>query len=587
MRSSHTTRTPKLSHTVTHLTRPRRQTPTHVGTTGVYRPDAGATPRHGVTGPPAAGTAGFAVYDAISDVVCVTTVDGTLRFLNRAGRDLLGYVHDDTLIGCVLPTHTPDARALLLDEVIPAALRSGRTTCDTALQTADGRVFPAAQTVIAIPALGDAPAMLTIVVREVGIERQATRRIAESQRLFEMIARTAPDVIYLYDPADERVVWMNRCPHAFLGGEERDARTLSRREMFRLVHRDDLHQLRSGAQRIAAAYGDADTVSSEVRLRTSGGTWRWIQTRASVFSRRETGLPLLILGIATDISAQKKAELRLRAARDSAERSNDDKHAFLTRLSAEMHLSIDAVLGLLSEIRANRDGRLTIRELDQLRMATDRAVDLRATVSDVTDYTRIESGEVAVHQEPCDVVALIGETVAAFDSHPGVSRVPIVMQLPAASQPSLADRARLRQALTHLLAHALATSGDAAVMVRLRTDESSGVPMAIEIEPAGPALDPGDPDDLFVPFRAPRPTPGDVHQRLGGTGLGLSLTRAICEMIGCSLALVSAQGGSGSAFLLMLPTPSRSAVLAAAFPSATAADADRNVTDGRKVIPLV
>jgi hypothetical protein len=57
---------------------------------------------------------------------------------------------------------------------------------------------------------------------------------------------------------------MNRCAHAFLGGDERDARTLSPREIARLVHRDDLIQFRAGAARIAAAYGDSDTVSSEV-----------------------------------------------------------------------------------------------------------------------------------------------------------------------------------------------------------------------------------------------------------------------------------------------------------------------------------
>ncbi|MES3034891.1 MAG: PAS domain S-box protein [Gemmatimonadota bacterium] len=572
---------------MTHLTRPRRPTPRHTGIAEAYRPAAGVTPLHGVVASESGRPDGVAVYDALGDVVCITTVDGTLRFLNRAGQDLLGYVDDTALVGCILPIHTPDARALLLEEGIPAALRAGRTGGDTALQAADGRVFPAAQTVIVTPAQGDSPATLTIVIREVSIERHVSRQVAESQRLFEMIARTAPDVIYLYDPAEQRVVWMNRCPHAYLGGEERDARTISRREMFRLVHRDDLQQLRSDAARIASAYGDGDTVTSEVRFRTSGGTWRWIQTRASVFSRRETGLPLLILGIATDVSAQKKAELRLLAARDAAERSNEDKHAFLTRLSAELHRSIDSVLGLLAEVRDDRDGRLTIRDLEQLSAATECAIHMRRTVSDVTDFTRIEAGEVPVHQAPCDVIALLRETVAAFSMHPGVASAPVALQLPAQALPSLADRARLRQALTHLLAHSLASAGDAEVTVRLRTDEVSGVPIAIEIDRPSPSSDSGDPDELFVPFRAPRPAAGDVHRDLGGTGLGLALTRAICEMIGCTLELVTIDGRAGSAFRITLPVPSRAALLAAAFPATEAGEGDRNVSEGRKVIPLV
>ena len=76
----------------------------------------------------------FAVYDALTDIVCVTSSDGTLRFLNRAGRELLGDAgEDDALVGSLLPTHTPAARQLLLDHVIPAALRDGSCTCDTAL----------------------------------------------------------------------------------------------------------------------------------------------------------------------------------------------------------------------------------------------------------------------------------------------------------------------------------------------------------------------------------------------------------------------------------------------------------------------
>ena len=527
------------------------------------------------------------MYDALSDVVCITTADGTLRFLNRAGQDLLGYTDDAALIGCVLPTYTPAARALLLEEGIPAALRVGRTTGDTALQTADGRVFSAVQTLISSPALGNTPATLTFVVRDVSIERHATRRLAESQRLFEMIARTAPDVIYLYDPADERVIWMNRCPHAFLGGEERDARTLSRREMFRLVHRDDLYQLRADTALIAAAYGDGDTVNSEVRLRTGVGTWRWIQTRASVFSRRETGLPLLILGIATDISAQKAAELRLCAARDSAERSNEDKHAVVTRLSAEVHHAIDAVLELLADIRDDRDGRLTLRVIGQLEAATQRAIHLRRTVSDVIDYTRIESGDVVVHQELSDVAALVRETVAHFESQPTVAGTVIVLQLPSATNPALVDRARLRQAITHLLAHAHASRGDTPVVVRLRTDESSGAAVAIEIARHATALDPGDPHELFVPFRSLRAVSGESYQLDRETGLGLSFTRAICELIGCSLDLVALDGIAGSVFRITLPMPSRAASLAAAFPATVVTDADRNVTEGAKVIPLV
>ncbi len=568
---------------MTHLVRQRRQTPKFARTTDAQRSGAGvSSPR----GPHAAEP--YAVFDALSDIVCVSTLDGTLRFLNRAGRELLGYVDDDAaLIGCIFPAHTPAARALLLDEVIPAALRQGRTTGDTALQTADGRIFPAAQTVIVTPHHAGAPMTLTIVIRDVSIERQASKRLAESQRLFEMIARSSPDLMYLYDPADQRVVWMNRCPHAFLGGDERDARTLGRREIARLVHREDLQLFRNGAARIATAYGDTDTVTTDVRLRTRGGSWRWIQTRATVFSRRESGEPLLVLGIASDIGPLKKAEARLITARDNAERSNREKHTFVTRLSGELHRSLDCVLGLLSEVRANRDGRLTVRELEQLGRATDTAVLLRGTVTDLTDYTRMESGEVTVHQESCDITSVIHETIAAFAGHPRVLSSPVVTLAPDTTSLALVDRARLRQALTHVLGHVLAHTGDGQVIVRLRTDDNTAAPLAIEVEDAGAMCDLTRQFDPLMPFLSTlRATPAS-HAFATGTGLGLALTRTLCELIGCALELVSADGGCGSVFRIVLPQRSRNAQLAAEYPKTTEFATPGIVTDQEKVIPLL
>lgn len=524
------------------------------------------------------------MYDAISDIVCITTFDGTLQYLNRAGRDLLGYADGDgTLIGCIFPTHTPPARVLLLDELVPAALRHGRATGDTALQTADGRVFPASQTVIVTPHQLDAPMTLTIIIRDVSIERQSSRRLAESQRLFEMIARSSPDLMYLYDPAEQRVVWMNRCPQAFLGGAERDARTLSRREIARLVHRDDLLTFRNGAARIAAAYGDTDTVTTDVRLRSRGGTWRWIQTRAAVFSRRETGEPLLVLGIASDIGALKKSEARLIAARENAERANEDKHTFVTRLTGELHRSMDTVLGLLSEVRANRDGRLTVRETEQLSQAVDRTLLVRSTVSDLADYTRMESGEVTVHQEQCDIPSLIRETVAAFSGHPRVASSPIATVLPTSASPALVDRARLRQALTHVLAQILAHSGDGQVLVTLITDDHAAQPRAIQIEDTGRCDDPTRQFDSCTSFR--RETSAGVQERYrGNTGLGLVLTRAICGMIGCALELVSTDGYGSSAYRITLPKTGRNAQLACAFPTLELRKPAEHVTGGENVI---
>lgn len=516
-------------------------------------------PKHEVLEP-------YAVFDALSDVVCVTSGDGTLRFLNRAGRDLLGYVDDDSaLIGCIFPAHTPAARELLLDEVVPTALRLGRTTGDTALQTADGRVFPARQTVIVTPPNNGIPLRLTVVIRDVSIERHAAARLGESQRLFEMIARGSPDLIYLYDPVDERIVWMNRCAHAFLGGTERDARTLNRTEMHRLVHRDDRAQFRANAARMAAAYGDSDVLTNEMRMRTRGGSWRWIHTRASVFSRRETGAPLLLLGIATDISPHKKTEQRLIAERDAAERASFTRGEFVARMTSEFRAALHAIVGLTSEVRLDRDRRLTARELQHLDDAVAHGHRLLETVSDLHDFSAIESGDIPVEQSIVDVRDVIRDTVAAFGDHPGLVDTPLRVVTPEAPAALLTDPIRLRQALTHLVGNALAFTREGQVTITLTVEGERQTPVAIDVQDTGAGIEPERHARLFAPFE-----PGGAHpisgRRPAGTGLGLAMSRALCEMIGCTLTLVRSEIGAGSTFRIGLPVPSRAAQLAGAFP---------------------
>jgi PAS domain S-box-containing protein len=510
----------------------------------------------------------FAVFDALSDIVCITTIDGTLRFLNRAGLDLLGVMDHSRLVGCVFPAHTPAARTLLIDELVPAALQRGHATSDTALQTADGRVFPARQTVVVTAATPGRPTTLTIVIRDVSIERHAAARVAESQRLFEMITRASPDVLSLYDPVDERIVWLNRCPHAFLGGSERDARTLSHNEVTRLVHRDDRAQFRDHAARMTVAYSDSDVLTHEARMRTPGGNWRWIHTRTSVFSRRENGDPLLLLGVATDITVRKAVEQRLVAARDAADEVNRTRAEFVTRMTHEFRASLDAVVGRTTEVRLDRDRRLTAREHAHLDAVLADALRLLKTISDLHDFSAIEMGALDIEQVVVDVRDVLRDTVAAFSDHPRLTQTPIELVIPATEAPLLTDPTRLRQALTHLIANALNHTADGWISVTLRMDDAGITPVAIDVEDSGTGIARDRQLSLFEPFELGASCAIDARSD-HGTGLGLATTRALCESMGCALSLAWSEPSAGSTFRLTMPAPSRAARLAGAFPMPT------------------
>jgi PAS domain S-box-containing protein len=507
----------------------------------------------------------YDVFDALADIVCVTGMDGTLCFLNRAGRDLLGYSLDDpALARTVFPVHTPAARSLLLAEVIHAARASGEVTVDTVLQAADGREFPATQTVLA-PRRGTAhDAGLTIIIRNVGIERHVASRVAESRRLFELIARRSPDLMYLYDPAHERLIWINRCVHAFLGGEERDARTLSRRELLRLVHPHDRRALRDSGARMTGAYGEGDVVGTAFRARTPAGIWRWMHTRLSVFSRGESGAPLLMVGVTTDISAQKQAEERLIAARDAALSSAQVAHEFVARLGREVRTTLQSVAGHTTEVLADRDRRLTTRELSSLSQVLDDTARLLGVVSDVGDFAAIEAGGLALISEPVDIAQLLASSVSAFADHPATSYATLTVALPAATSLLLIDPSRLRQALTQLISELLVTLRRELV-VTLHPGADGIRPAAIDI-----VADVDAECEFVADVSEPFPAHGTHLSHLrahGSDGLGPALTRALCETLGCRLLTAAPVTRAGRGFRIVLPVPSTAARLASHFPA--------------------
>jgi PAS domain S-box-containing protein len=509
---------------------PTKRKPVPATGLGRHRPHVDATTASTSAASP------WAALDEVSDIVCVTTLDGTLRFLNRAARDLLAFVDEAQIADTLFPMHTIAARELLFDEVVPAALEKGRATSDTALQSADGRVFQASQTVIVAPATPEREPTLTIIIRDLSVERMSAARLSDSHRLFETIARRSPDLTFLYDPRSERILWTNRCAHAFLGAPERDARTLNRRELLRLLHRDDRAPLAATAERMAAAYGDHDTLSAEVRMRSGRGTWRWIHMRASVFSRRESGEPSLLLGIATDISNRKRSEQRLSDACETAERAAVDATQLLRDLAVQI-ASHTAQLAALASSNGAQDNvsRATL---------TLRLRELHALGTDALIVAGNEDTAQASPPETTDISALIVGCAASLGT-----RVRVALALPTSPSELRIDSAAFAAAITDTLQRQAERRGTIGLQISLHTDDANLHPTHIEITrevPAGAAPD-------AVPSRSP----ADFgHLRL----------RAQFERMGCVLEPLASPSGTSDGVVIRLPVPSRSAALAAAFP---------------------
>lgn len=179
---------------------------------------------------------------------------------------------------------------------------------------------------------------------------EANRSLLESQRFVRALTEAAPQIIFVYDLDENREIYVNSAVTSVLGYRPRQLEEMGSRLLERITHPDDLH----------LAYGHMDRMKRarvgefheyEARFRCMDGSWRWLCTRSSVFSRHPDGRPRQVAGISHDITDRKKAEAEMRrlnaelehrvAERTAALEASEQRARLLSEASALLTSSLD------------------------------------------------------------------------------------------------------------------------------------------------------------------------------------------------------------------------------------------------------
>jgi PAS domain S-box-containing protein len=150
---------------------------------------------------------------------------------------------------------------------------------------------------------------------EVEERRRAQEQLARSQRLFERIADTTPDILYLHELHHGQTLYCNREVGLLLGYTREEVALMSQ-GIADQIHPEDLPRIRASSANLAKL-ADGQVFQHEYRMRHADGSYRWIRSRDVVFERDEKGRPRALLGLAQDVTADRLAAQTLR---DSEER---------------------------------------------------------------------------------------------------------------------------------------------------------------------------------------------------------------------------------------------------------------------------
>ena len=250
-----------------------------------------------------------------------------------------------------------------------------------------------------------------------------------------------------------------------------------------------------------------------------------------------------MVGTNWDITPQKQAVRELILSREEAQRANRAKSEFLSSMSHELRTPMNAILGFGQLL--DLDKRLDPSQLDYVQEITKAGRHLLDLINEVLDLSRIETGKIDLSIEPVACDALIDECINLVD--PLATKRGISLHHESTPELAvLADRVRLKQVVVNLLSNAIKYNNpegrvdvvcsveDGLVRITV-TDTGQGIPEDRMIE-------------LFVPFSRLGAEAGEIE----GTGIGLTISKRLTEMMGGRIGARSILG-IGSCFWIELP----------------------------------
>jgi len=246
-----------------------------------------------------------------------------------------------------------------------------------------------------------------------------------------------------------------------------------------------------------------------------------------------------------DISARKRDESELIAARNAAERANLAKSEFLSRMSHELRTPLNAILGFAQMLALPGKGALDARQADDVEEILKAGRHLLAQVNEVLDLARIDSGRIELSLEPVGVAAAVADCLAQVKPLAAQRGLAMTAAIDGALAVQ-ADHTRLNQVLLNLLSNAIKYNRDGGQIDV--TAAAAGERLRIAVRDTGRGIAPEKLPRLFKPFERLESS----YDGIEGTGIGLALVKRLVEAMGGEIGVDSAVG-AGSTFWFTLP----------------------------------
>ncbi|MAG37219.1 MAG: hybrid sensor histidine kinase/response regulator [Dehalococcoidia bacterium] len=477
------------------------------------------------------------LVEQAGDVVYRADDKGHFTYVNYPVARLTGYGEDE-LIGMrftalVAPVWRRRVQHFYVDQL---RQRLAETTLAFPITTRDGEEKWVEQTVSLLTDVGEVTGWQGIV-RDITERKQVEVELRESEARSRSLLEHYADGVALVQ--DGVIAYVNPAACALSGHSAAELQGLSPLDL--LVPED--RQRAAAKMQTLVAGGDEST--SEYRALRKDGSSIVVEVHSRLLTY--AGRPAL-LTVFRDITERKAGEDALISAKEEAERANAAKSDFLSSMSHELRTPMTAILGFAQLLDSDPVEPLSDSHRSSIQHIRKAGEHLLSLIEEVLDLARIEQSQLSLSLESVPLSPALDEALAIVAPMAAQRHITIRKQIQGIGQHAVwADYNRFKQVLLNLLTNAIKYNHEGG-SVTVTGEVTATERLRLSVEDTGRGIRDDQQAAVFEPFNRL----GIERQDVEGTGIGLSITRQLLELMNGTVGVESAIG-EGSRFSIELP----------------------------------
>lgn len=479
--------------------------------------------------------------------VVITDLKGNIEFINAAFSESSGYsseeaigknisilksgLHGDELFREILDTVHED-RVWRGD--ICTRKKDGESICElisaSPIKTLDGEITN------------------SIFVKIDDVERKrAEEALWKSEEKFRSISASAQDAIIMKDN-DGNISFWNNAAEKIFGYKEEE---VMGKNLHKLLSPQRYHAVNMPAFEQFRKTGKGNIVGATVEVEALKKDGTEIPIELSISAVKLDG-NWNAIGIIRDVTDRKRVEEELKAAKEAAEAASRAKSDFLATMSHELRTPLNAIIGFSEILIDGIEGELTEEQKKDVTCIHSAGNNLLCLVNDILYLSKIEADKLSLENNPFDLRVTLKNIVDVLYPSAAVKGVDLKVEY-GEEVPSdvTGDAGRIRQIILNFASNAIKFTDEGSATIRVEHEERTDKEglYTISVEDTGMGIPEDKLETIFEKFTQ---ADSSITRKHGGTGLGLTISKKLSELMGGTIG-VSSVVGKGSIFWCKLP----------------------------------